>query len=190
MIYDYITSLSMLLANFISFLLLVPISISIIKTIYRLINLVKTYKKESIHIEILKEGILTTDDLEDLSPKEFEHWSALFLEKQGFTDIIVSPYGPDGGKDIVCKRGTETYYVECKKYSKSNFVDVEIARKLVGAMEVDEIKNGIIITTGLLTKRAIDYIYSLPKPYSITVYDGASLVKEYNNLVGSSLVNA
>lgn len=190
MIYNYITSLLMLLANFISFLLLIPISILIIKTIYRLINLVKTYKKENLHIEMLKEGMLTIDDLKYLSPKEFEHWCALFLKKQGFTDVIISPYDPDGGKDIVCKRGTETYYVECKRYSKSNFVDVEVARKLVGAMEIDEIKNGIIITTGLLTEKAIDYIYSLPNPYSITIYDGASLVKEYNNLVSSSLVNA
>lgn len=190
MIYNYLLELTKIISSFISSILLIFIFISTMQLIYKLIGLMKLYHSEYKNIERLKEGILTTADLHDLSPKEFEHWSASFLEKQGFTDIIVNSDSPDAGKNIICSRNDEIYYVECKRYSQCNSIDMEVTRKFLGAMEGDGIKNGIIITTSMVTEKAINYIYSLPKPYYIIVYDGKALVKEYNILASSSVVNA
>ncbi|QGU94279.1 hypothetical protein GOM49_03355 [Clostridium bovifaecis] len=190
MIYNYLLELTKIISNFISTILLIFICISAIQLVYKLIGLIKLYHSEYKNIQRLKEGILTTTDLLNLSPKEFGHWAASFLEKQSFTDIVAASDGSDGGKDIICIRNDETYYVKCKGCSQYNFVDIEATRRLLGTMEIDGVKNGIIITTGMVTEKAINYIYSLPKPYSIIVYDGKSLINEYNILANSSVVNA
>lgn len=194
MIYNYFFQLGKIVANFISTILLFFIAISAIKLISIIISMIKTYRQEFRNIERLKSGTINTEDLHNLSPREFEYWSANFLEKQGFTNINVTCSGADGGKDIICEKNDEIYYVECKRYSNSQkayfHVDEEIVRKLIGAMEGDKIKNGILITTGIITKDALDYISSLPESYSLTVYDGKALVNEYNSLVNPTLVNA
>lgn len=194
MIYNYIIALGKILADFINTFLLIVIAISAIRLIYKIITLIKIYRNEYEDVERLKSDLLNINDLHNLSPKEFEYWCANFLEKEGFTDITVTCSGADGGKDIVCKKDDGIYYVECKRYANSdstyNFVDTEIPRKLIGAMRGDNIKNGIIITTSKVTKEAENYINSLPEPYSLTLYDGEAIIKEYKESLTSCAVNA
>ena len=42
-----------------------------------------------------------------LTPHEFEIWCSEYLSKLGFNNIILLPLGPDGGKDIICEKGSE-----------------------------------------------------------------------------------
>lgn len=161
------------------------------KIVIDLVTLVNEYLKQKREIDRLKKGILNLEDLHNLSPNEFEHWCALFLDKEGYTGIEVTPVGPDGGKDIICYRGSLKFYVECKRYvyskdAKYN-VDLEIARKLVGSMEGDGVVNGMIITSGIITNEAIEYINSLPECFNIKLYDGKDLLKEYDDLRKLSL---
>ena len=46
-----------------------------------------------------------------LTPHEFEIWCSEYLSKLGFTNIILLPIGPDGGKDIICEKDSEKFYV-------------------------------------------------------------------------------
>lgn len=181
-----------LIANFINSILfiifliiLIKLTILFIKVLHKSINIFLYWRHKNKRINNLKCGILTLEDLHDLSPNEFEHWCALFLDKERYTDIEVTPVGPDGGKDIICYKGTLKFYVECKRYVYSKNakykVDLEIARKLVGAMEGDGIINGMIITSGIITNEAIEYVNSLPKCFNIKLYDGKDLLKEYDN---------
>lgn len=141
----------------------------------------------TLDINRLKHGIILVDDLHDnLTPNEFEHWCGEFLEKEGFLEVFVTAKGPDGGKDIICRKGNDKSYVECKRYAYSNNakfkVDDNIVRKLIGAMAGDNITSGIIITSGLFTDEAIKYIETLPSRYKFEFYDGQDLVKEYEVL--------
>jgi HJR/Mrr/RecB family endonuclease len=151
--------------------------------IRQLVMLIKDSKGKNEYIEDLKFGVLSKKDLLNYTPLEFEHWCAEFLVKKGFTNLQVTANGQDGGKDIICKKGHETYYVECKRYSYSNSseftVDLSAARKLVGAMEGDGIRKGIIITTGHATERALEYIKTLPKEYELSIIDGDELIQQY-----------
>jgi HJR/Mrr/RecB family endonuclease len=144
---------------------------------------IKEIRNRKEYIEDLKFGVLTKKDLHNYTPYEFEHWCAEFIEKQGFIDISVTESSQDGGKDIVCQKGTDTYYIECKRYSYSKNaelkVDIGIARKLVGSMEANGIKNGLIITTGYATSEAIEYLNTLPKDYQVSIIDGDELAKQY-----------
>ncbi|WP_186429649.1 restriction endonuclease [Clostridium sp. BSD9I1] len=141
----------------------------------------------TLDINRLKHGIVRVNDLHDnLTPNEFEHWCGEFLEKEGFLDVFVTAKGPDGGKDIICRKGNDKCYVECKRYAYSDNakfkVDDNIVRKLIGAMVGDNITNGIIITSGVFTDEAINYIITLPSRYKFDFYDGKDLVEEYEVL--------
>lgn len=165
-------------ALFIFFLILATrLSMKIFKYV---MNLNNRYKR----INRLKEGIVTLEDIYELTPREFESWCKDFLDKEGYTRIVVSPKGPDGGKDIECKKGTITYYVECKRYwqnSSARFkVDAAICKKLLGAMAANNVQNGIIMTTGIITKDALAFLRSLPEPYKLEAYDGDDLIREYS----------
>jgi restriction endonuclease Mrr len=166
-------------------ILIVFIILIIVQRVGQIIQLIKEARNKEEYIEDLKLGVLSKKELHDYTPREFEHWCAEFIEKQGFTDIKVTTGGPDGGKDIICRKGINTYYVECKRYNFSKNaeykVDLEIARKLVGAMEGNGIRNGMIITTGYATNEALEYLNTLPKEYKVEVIDGDNLIKQYTN---------
>lgn len=188
--YDYIATLLGTLVAFVCTILLVVIIIKFSRLILKTANILKIYRREYSEIEELKNGSISLDDLHNLSPSEFEHWCATFLEKEGYIDIVVTSEKSDGGKDIICKKCDETYYIECKRYSYSkkakHFVDIEVVRKLLGSMEGDGVTNGIIITSGIVTHEALEYSNTLPSPYSIDIYDGKDLIKEYNKIKSTS----
>lgn len=178
----------------ISFLISIPILLILIAITDFLVN-VHEYRK-SINIVnkntyIRKENIISVDDIHHLTPREFELWVGKILKIIGYSDIQVTNLGPDGGKDIICKFGDLTTYVECKRYldndSKALYkVDDEIVKKLVGAMIGDNVTNGIICTTGVVTEDAIKFIESLTGDITIEIVDGKSLAQIYNEAVNPS----
>jgi HJR/Mrr/RecB family endonuclease len=172
--------------TFLRSVLIVLIILLIVQRVNQAVNLIKEARSKEEYIQDLKLGVLGKKDLHNYTPREFEHWCAEFIERQGFTDIKVAEAGPDGGKDIICRKGTETYYIECKRYSYSknsaSKVDLEIARKLVGAMEGDGVRNGFIITSGYATNEAVEYLNTLPKGYKVEVIDGDELINRYTSI--------
>lgn len=187
--YYYLAIVFGTLFKFINTVLLIVIGFKFISLVFKTTNLIKMYRKEYEDIERLKQGSVNIHDLHNLSPLEFEHWCAQLLENKGYTDITVTAPSNDGGKDIICKKGTDLCYVECKRFLYSTnadyFIDIEIVRKLIGAMEGDNISNGIIMTSGIVTQEVIDYVNSLPSTYSITIYDGKDLVSEHAKIKGA-----
>ena len=73
----------------------------------------KSYKE-------LKKSDLLYNLVHRLTPHEFEIWCSEYLSNIGFNNIVVLPLGPDGGKDIICEKNSEKFYVECKRYSISD----------------------------------------------------------------------
>ncbi|MCM0649047.1 restriction endonuclease [Clostridium swellfunianum] len=173
-------------SNFLKATLTVLVILLFVQRVYQAINVIKETRRKKEYIQDLKLGVLSKEDLYNYTPREFEEWCAEFIAAKGFTNIEISQAGPDGGKDIVCKRGTETYYVECKRYSydknAEHKVELETVRKLVGVMEADCIKNGLIITTGCATSEAIEYANTLPSQYSIGIVEGDDLINQYTNI--------
>lgn len=184
--YYYLSIVFNTIFNFINTILLIVVAIKFITLVLKSTNLIKLYRMEYENIERLKQGSVNLKDLHSLSPLEFEHWCAELLINKGYTDVVITPPSKDGGKDIICKNGSELCYAECKRYFYSNsaeyFIDIEVVRKLLGAMEADSIKNGIIMTSGMVNQEVIDYVHTLPDSYSITIYDGKDLVKEHAKL--------
>ncbi|MFQ7820767.1 restriction endonuclease [Clostridium sp.] len=118
-----------------------------------------------------------------LTPHEFEIWCSEYLSNLGFTNIMVLPIGPDAGKDIICEKNSEKFYIECKRYSPNSYISSFQVEKLLGSMISDNIKNGLIITTGDLSKEAKDTLKKIKKPYNINVITSNELSLSYSKYI-------
>ena len=78
-----------------------------------------------------------------LTPHEFEIWCSEYLSNLGFTNIMVLPIGPDAGKDIICEKNSEKFYIECKRYSPNRYISSFQVEKLLGSMISDNVKKWI-----------------------------------------------
>lgn len=114
-----------------------------------------------------------------LTPHEFEIWCTEYLAKLGFTNIIILPLGPDGGKDIICEKDSQKFYVECKRYSFNNYISTLQVEKLLGSMISDNITNGIIITTGTVSDNVKSILNKINKPYNIEIISSEELDISY-----------
>ena len=118
-----------------------------------------------------------------LTPHEFEIWCSEYLSNLGFTNIMVLPIVPDAGKDIICEKNSEKFYIECKRYSPNSYISSFQAEKLLGSMISDNVKNGLIITTGDLSKEAKDTLKKIKKPYNINVITSNELSLSYSKYI-------
>lgn len=118
-----------------------------------------------------------------LTPHEFEIWCSEYLSNKGFNNIVVLPLGPDGGKDIICEKDSEKFYVECKRYSLSNSITAFQIEKLLGAMIGDNINNGIIITTGTVSDEAKSILNQIEKSYNISIISSKDLDIPYTEYI-------
>ena len=118
-----------------------------------------------------------------LTPHEFEIWCSEYLSNLGFTNRMVLPLGPDAGKDIICEKNSEKFYIECKRYSPNSYISSFQVEKLLGSMISDNIKNGLIITTGDLSKEAKDTLKKIKKPYNINVITSNELSLSYSKYI-------
>lgn len=99
----------------------------------------------------------TIAELRGLDPRAFEEWVGERLEEEGYV-VTMSPLGPDGGIDLFAARhdrlGSFVYGVQCKRYSESNPVRVQLVRELAGVLEVQRLTAGLLVTTSRFTRPA------------------------------------
>ncbi len=96
-----------------------------------------------------------------VSPREFEEIVEQVLKDNGFETVLTKPTR-DGGKDIIATiagiHGKPiVIYVECKRYSRENRVDVSIVRELYGVQSSERVNKACLITSSLFTKEAIEF---------------------------------
>jgi len=118
-----------------------------------------------------------------LTPHEFEIWCSEYLSQLGFTNIFLLPLGPDGGKDIICEKDSQKFYVECKRYSLNNSISTLQVEKLLGAMISNNINNGIIITTGTISDDVNSILSKINKPYNIKIISSVELDIPYTEYI-------
>jgi HJR/Mrr/RecB family endonuclease len=98
------------------------------------------------------------DKLYDLNPRKFEELIASILKDLGF-DVELTKATRDGGRDIIAsirtKVSTFLTYVECKRYSPDNKIDVGLIREVIGVHSIHKPAKSIIVTTSFFTKDAV-----------------------------------
>lgn len=171
-----------LLVDLTIFSIIIYTFLTIIKDIYTL-SLKFSNQKE--HINDLYQGIISLKDLEALTPREFIAFCIELLEKDGYYDIEEFPSSNDIN-GVVCRKGTNSYFVECIDYysliKKRNSINTESIRRHVGFLEGNNYDCSLIITTSYISKNVESYIRELPNRYSIEIIDGDLLIKKYEFL--------
>lgn len=101
-----------------------------------------------------------TEELYSMPSRKFEELIAELLIRDGL-EVYLTPETRDGGRDILAISNTSVgkhlYFVECKRYAKTNPVDVAIVRALYGALSADLATAGLIVTTSYFTKPALQF---------------------------------
>lgn len=162
----------------------------------------RDYKILLEYNKMYRNRVLKFKDITDLKYKikqmegrEFEYFCEWLFKNIGkYRKVTLTPAANDEGRDLILvDKNNETIYVECKRYTEDATVTEDfmigrvICQKLVGAMVVDNIEQGVIITTGNIHRNAWNYIVKLEKNTDINIEiialdDILRMVEEINSL--------
>jgi stage V sporulation protein SpoVS len=94
------------------------------------------------------------EDLDSLSPTQFEHAVAILLRRSGWTEVQVVG-GPDIRADIRARdRDGLRVIVQAKKY-RSQPVGSQAVRRLIGDLGVHQADRGLLVTNSTFTEPAL-----------------------------------
>lgn len=75
---------------------------------------------------------------------------------QGYEVTELGGEGPDGGVDLVLRKGKEKFLVQCKQW-KAFKVGVQVVRELYGVMAAKGAAGGFVVTSGSFTEDAMAF---------------------------------
>ncbi|MBK5205921.1 MAG: restriction endonuclease [Polaromonas sp.] len=98
-------------------------------------------------------GSKAADSLDGMSWQEFELLVGEAFRLQGFQVTEIGGGGADGGVDLVLRKGSEKFLVQCKQW-KAFTVGVTVVRELYGVMAAKGAAGGFVVTSGRFTDEA------------------------------------
>ncbi|RJG10447.1 restriction endonuclease [Pseudomonas cavernicola] len=91
--------------------------------------------------------------VDGISWQQFEQLVGEAFRRQGFTVMETGGNGPDGGIDLVLRKGTEKHLVQCKQW-KATKVGVAVVREFFGLIAAEGAAGGFVVTSGTFTDDA------------------------------------
>ena len=110
-------------------------------------------------------------DFDSMDGKQFEHYCAYLLEKDGFRDVNVTKASGDHGIDILAKKDNLSYAIQCKRYSGS--VGNKAVQEAFTGKALYHADIAVVITNSTFTKQAIEDAQSL----GVELWDKKFLLK-------------
>ena len=89
----------------------------------------------------------------DMSWREFEMLVGEAFRRRGFSVEEMGGNGPDGGIDLVLRKGSQIHLVQCKQW-KALKVGVDVIRQLYGVMAAKGATGGFVVTSGQFSSDA------------------------------------
>jgi restriction system protein len=111
------------------------------------------------------------DALNGMSWREFEMLVGEAFRVQGYAVKESGGAGPDGGVDLVLRKGAETFLVQCKQW-KAFKVSVDVVRDLYGVMAARGAAGGFVVTSGTFTADAKEFA----RGRNVTLVEGSHLL--------------
>ena len=134
-----------------------------------LVSALKGLKRNKLYEDTITSA--STNVLDNMSWQEFELLIGEHFRRQGFNVNETGP-GPDGGVDLILKKDSARYLVQCKQW-KAYKVGVKVVRELLGAMVGAGAAGGYVVTSGEFTKDAVGFA----RENNINLIDGITLRK-------------
>ena len=113
----------------------------------------------------------SADALKGISWQEFAILVGEAFRLQGYQVSETGRAGAYGGVDLVLRKGTEKFFVQCKQW-KAFTVSVKIVRDLYGVMAANGAAGGFMVTSGSFTEEA----RAFASGRNIQLMDGQALV--------------
>ena len=113
------------------------------------------------------------ETLQSMTWLEFEYLVGEVYRQQGYKVEEKGGSGPDGGVDIVLRRGGDTVLVQCKHW-RTQSVGVKPLRELRGVVAKEKAARGIFVTCGGYTQAALAEAGGQPP---LELIDGPELLK-------------
>lgn len=126
-------------------------------------------------------GLSGATGAESLSWSEFEQLVAELFRRQGYavTENLIG--GPDGGVDLVLRKGNERALVQCKHW-RTMSVGAPVVRELKGVMATRGIAGGFVVSSGTFTDQARAFAADA----GISLVDGSQLMSSRRQLSKST----
>jgi hypothetical protein len=90
------------------------------------------------------------------APYEFETIVADLFRRKGYSVVQTARTG-DGGKDIILRRDSKTFFVECKRYHRGSLIDTPALRRFLGTMVAERADAGFFVTTSDFNSNAREF---------------------------------
>lgn len=151
-----------------------------LREIYSARDLFELHESISELISALQQDVSL---LAELTPRQFEEIVAELFERKGFS-VDLTKRTRDGGKDIIAIHcdafGIKNkYFIECKHYSDSNKISVDVIRSLYGVKNTKEGPNkAILVTTSTFTPDARKFVQNEAlSSWDLTLVDGQQFIE-------------
>lgn len=112
------------------------------------------------------------DALDGMTWREFEMLVGEAFRLQGYQVVETGGNGADGGVDLVLRKNSEKFFVQCKQW-KAYKVGVEVVRELYGVMAAHGAAGGFVVTSGRFTDAATEFAQGR----NMKLVDGPVLLK-------------
>jgi restriction system protein len=110
--------------------------------------------------------------LNQMSWDEFEQLVGEYFLQIGYKVTRAGGNGPDGGVDLMLRKGSEIHLVQCKQW-KAHKVGVQPVREFYGVMTAHGATGGYFISSGEYTAEAKSFVRGL----NLELVDGKKLKK-------------
>lgn len=102
------------------------------------------------------EAAQRADGLARMDWRDFEVLVGEYFRREGFAATPNSRPGPDGGVDVIMRKGSDRYLVQCKHW-RAQRVGVQVVRELYGVMAAQRVAGGFVVTSGRFTEDAREF---------------------------------
>ena len=111
--------------------------------------------------------------LDQMTWDQFEKILRKFFESKGYKATLTNN-GSDGGIDVALEKNGRREMVQAKHW-KSSRVGVAVVREIFGVIQAEKMHRGFIITSGLFTEDAKEFVNKIPG--KIVLIDGDLLIQ-------------
>jgi restriction system protein len=98
----------------------------------------------------------TMRDIQAMSWREFEDLVAATYIARGYAVEPLGGDGPDGGVDLIARKGNIMWLVQCKHY-RDQWVGERPLRELLGVVTAREAAGGVLVACGVFDEKALAF---------------------------------
>lgn len=116
--------------------------------------------------------LASIEQVRQLSWRQFESIVGEAFRRRGYMVMENAVDGPDGGVDLVLRKDSAKFYVQCKQWKQTK-VGVKPIRELKGVIAASDASGGFFVASGEYTNEARDFA----RKSEIELIDGPALAE-------------